>query len=91
VSLFWGIYPLIAVGKIGMAIISFPVAIIVWPAVKKISALPELSAYYYAVEKVNTLEAEKVIERRERKELELQLAEKSAYILELEAKIGNNE
>jgi len=91
VSLFWGIYPLIAISKGVMAFISFPVAIIVWPAVKKIVALPELSAYYYAVDKVNTLEAEKVIARRERKELETKLAKASGVIVELKKRLGANE
>jgi len=91
VSLFWGIYPAIAVSKALMAFISFPVAIIVWPIVNKVILLPELSAYYFAVDKVNKLEAEKVMERRERKKLENEIAEKSAYIAEMELRVKRNE
>jgi len=58
VSLFWGIYPVIAGAKILMAFISFPVALVIWPVVNKIIKLPEVEAYYSLVEDVNRLELE---------------------------------
>lgn len=69
VSLFWGIYPAVAVAKVLMAAISLPVAVIIWPTISRVIKLPELSAYYYALDKVNELERDKVIWKKKNADL----------------------
>lgn len=91
VSLFWGIYPAVAVSKGLMAFISFPVAIVIWPAVFKVIKLPELSAYYYAMDKANNLERDKVIWKKKNADLEQENEKLQAYIKSLESDSGKNE